>query len=66
MSRVVVRGFTISLDGYGADPNQSKENPLGVGGVALHDWLVNTRAFSRTHGGGKGATTTPLQEPESA
>src|SRR5262245_33495473 len=31
------RGFTISLDGYGAGPNQSKENPLGVGGEARHN-----------------------------
>jgi dihydrofolate reductase len=54
MARLLVSGYTISLDGYGAGPSQSKENPLGVGGEALHDWLVNTRAFKRTHGGGEG------------
>jgi dihydrofolate reductase len=54
MARLLVSGSTISLDGYGAGPSQSKENPLGVGGEALHDWLVNTRAFKRTHGGGEG------------
>ena len=47
MSRLLVLGFTISLDGYGAGPNQSLENPLGAGGEELHDWLVNTRTFKR-------------------
>jgi dihydrofolate reductase len=51
MARLVVYGFTISLDGYGAGPRQSLENPLGVGGVDLHDWLVHTRTFKRMHGG---------------
>ena len=45
MTRLVVRGFTISLDGFGAGPRQDFENPLGVGGEALHGWLVNTRTF---------------------
>ena len=35
MARLLAYGFTISLDGYGADPRQSVENPLGVGGEAL-------------------------------
>jgi dihydrofolate reductase len=47
MARLLVRSFTISLDGYGAGPHQTKENPLGVGGEELHDWLVNTRTFKR-------------------
>jgi dihydrofolate reductase len=47
MARLLVRSFSISLDGYGAGPNQSRENPLGVGGEDLHDWLVNTRTFKR-------------------
>ena len=47
MSRLLVRGFTISLDGYGAGPNQTREAPLGAGGEELHDWLVNTRTFKR-------------------
>ena len=49
--RLLVGGFTISLDGYGAGPRQTREEPLGVGGEALHDWLVNTSSFKRTHGG---------------
>ena len=31
----------VSLDGYGAGPDQSLENPLGVGGEALHEWFVS-------------------------
>jgi dihydrofolate reductase len=47
MSRLLVRSFSISLDGYGAGPDQSREVPLGVGGEELHDWLVGTRTFKR-------------------
>jgi dihydrofolate reductase len=47
MSRLLVRSFSISLDGYGAGPNQTRETPLGIGGEELHDWLVNTRTFKR-------------------
>jgi dihydrofolate reductase len=52
MSRILVLGYTISLDGYGAGPRQSREEPLGVGGESLHDWLVNTPTFKGTHGDG--------------
>src|SRR5262249_28002740 len=37
MSKVRVCCFSISLDGFGAGPDQSLENPLGVGGEALHE-----------------------------
>jgi dihydrofolate reductase len=50
MPRLLTLGYTISLDGYGAGPNQSKENPLGAGGEELHDWLVNSRTFKRMQG----------------
>lgn len=56
MTRLVVRGFTISLDGYGAGPNQSLENPLGVGGESLHDWLVSSRTFQLMIGNEGGET----------
>jgi dihydrofolate reductase len=56
MSKVRVSAFTISLDGYGAGPNQSLDNPLGVGGLALHEWMVSTRTFRRTHGEDDGDT----------
>jgi dihydrofolate reductase len=45
MSRVRVGGFTISLDGFGAGPEQSLEHPLGKGGRALHQWMFHTRFF---------------------
>ena len=56
MARLTVSNFSISLDGYGAGPRQSKEEPLGVGGEKLHDWLVTTRTFKRLYGGEDGDT----------
>ena len=56
MSRVRVHGFTISIDGYGAGPRQTREEPLGAGGEALHDWLVATHTFQRMQGKTGGAT----------
>jgi dihydrofolate reductase len=56
MSRVRVECFTISIDGYGAGPDQSVHNPLGVGGEDLHDWIVSTRAWRQMHGKEGGAT----------
>ena len=56
MPRLLIRGFTISLDGYGAGPRQSVENPLGVGGEDLHHWLVQTRTFKRMQGAEGGNT----------
>lgn len=41
---------TMSLDGYIAGPDQSPENPLGVGGLQLHKWLFPLREFRETHG----------------
>ena len=54
MSRLLVSWFSISLDGYGAGPRQSREDPLGVGGEALHDWIVCTRTFKNGKGGETG------------
>jgi dihydrofolate reductase len=51
-----VHNFAISLDGYGAGPLQSRDNPLGVGGEALHDWYVPTRSFRQAHGKEGGVT----------
>ena len=45
--------MAISLDGYVAGPNQSEEDPLGVGGMRLHEWLFPLAAFKRTHGQGE-------------
>lgn len=52
-----VNCFGISLDGYGAGPNQSLENPLGVGGMGLHEWFFPTRTFQAMHGGKESGTT---------
>ena len=56
MSRVRVESFTISLDGYGAGPDQSVDEPLGVGGEELHRWFLPTHTFQSVHGGGSGTT----------
>ena len=42
--------FRVSIDGYGAGPDQSLENPLGVGGMALHEWVFATRTFRQMLG----------------
>jgi dihydrofolate reductase len=57
MTRVRVEGFTISLDGYGAGPNQGISNPLGVGGTDLHQWALPTRTFQRNLFGADSGTT---------
>jgi dihydrofolate reductase len=44
MPRLRVHNFTISLDGYGAGPNQSLEEPLGERGRQLHEWIFRTRS----------------------
>jgi dihydrofolate reductase len=56
MTRVRVHNFTISLDGYGAGPFQTLENPLGVGGEELHQWFIPTRAFQQMIGKTDGST----------
>lgn len=45
MSKVRVEAFTISLDGYGAGPDQDLNNPLGLGGGQLHGWFRGTKTF---------------------
>lgn len=56
MGQVRVESFAVSIDGYGAGPNQDVDNPLGVGGADLHRWLIPTRTFQQIHGAGDGAT----------
>lgn len=57
MTKLRVESFTLSLDGYGAGPNQSIEHPLGVGGESLHGWAFATRTFQqRVMGSDIGAT----------
>ena len=53
MAKLRVHNFSISLDGYGAGPDQSREDPLGVRGEELHHWILPTRTF-RAMGGETG------------
>jgi dihydrofolate reductase len=48
--------LSISLDGYVAAPDQSLDNPLGEGGMALHEWAFATRTFHEMRGEGGGET----------
>ncbi|HEX2336281.1 MAG TPA: dihydrofolate reductase family protein [Hyphomicrobiaceae bacterium] len=56
MPKLRVHNFAISLDGYGAGPNQDLSAPLGVGGEALHNWFVTTRTFQQQAGKAGGTT----------
>ena len=56
MSKVRVASFAISLDGFGAGPDQSLENPLGVGGRSLHEWVFPTATFQAMFGNKAGTT----------
>lgn len=42
-----VESFTLSLDGFGAGPDQGLDHPMGLGGTALHGWAFSTRTFQR-------------------
>lgn len=57
MTQVRVESFSISVDGYGAGPNQDADNPLGVGGTQLHQWAFPTRTFQKNLFGADGGTT---------
>jgi dihydrofolate reductase len=51
MSKVRVHNLAMSLDGYVAGPNQSLNDPLGVGGTGLHEWVFATRSGRQMMGG---------------
>ena len=57
MQKLRVESFTISADGFGAGPNQSLENPLGVGGGNLHQWFFPTKTFQQKVLGKSDGTT---------
>lgn len=48
--------FSLSLDGYGAGPNQDADDPVGAGGGAIHEWFTPTRTFREMHGKDGGAS----------
>jgi dihydrofolate reductase len=56
MSKLRVASFSMSIDGFSAGPNQSLENPMGVGGAALHEWAFPTATFQRMFGHEGGTT----------
>ena len=49
--------FTLSLDGFGAGPQQSLQDPMGQGALAMHAWAFATRTFQRMHGQEAGGST---------
>lgn len=54
--KVRVNCYAVSVDGFGAGPDQSLEAPLGVGGERLHDWFFPTRTFQGMYGDAQGET----------
>jgi dihydrofolate reductase len=50
MSKLRVHNISMSLDGYAAGPDQSVDNPLGVGGERLHGWITSKRSWREAHG----------------
>ena len=55
LGRVRVAGFGVSLDGFGAGPEQSLQDPLGKRGPELHRWFFGTRTFKAMFGQGGGS-----------
>lgn len=56
MSRLRVESFSLSLDGFGAGLNQDLQNPLGVNGMTVHEWLFPTQTFCKMVGKPGGTT----------
>lgn len=56
MGKLVVRGFAVSIDGFGAGPEQDMANPLGAGGSALFEWFFRTRTYLKMTGQDGGET----------
>ena len=67
MSKLRFR-ISLSLDGFAAGPNQSLQEPLGIGGERLHEWVFPLEAWRRAHGkeGGEVNESTPVMEQELA
>jgi dihydrofolate reductase len=56
MTLLRINSFSVSLDGFGAGPNQGLENPMGIGGMRMHDWVFPTKTFQHMLGKDGGAT----------
>jgi len=66
MSKVRVQSFAISIDGFGAGPNQNLNNPLGVNGPELMEWFFQTLVWRKMHGEKGGETGIDNQIAEQA
>jgi len=62
MTKLRVHAFSVSIDGFGAGPEQSLQNPLGIGGTAVHEWALGTRTFQRVVLGIEGKGTTGVDD----
>jgi dihydrofolate reductase len=62
MTKLRVESFSVSLDGFGAGPKQDLNNPLGIGGSALHQWAFSTRTFQREVFGSDGGATGSIDD----
>lgn len=56
MPKLRVKSFAVSIDGYGAGPDQDLEHPLGVRGPELMEWFFSTRVWRAMHGLEEGET----------
>ena len=56
MPKLRVSSFSVSIDGYGADPGQELDHPMGIGGMQLHEWAFPTRTFQAMFGKDGGTT----------
>jgi len=57
MSKLRVLCFSLSIDGFAAGPEQSLENPIGIGGLDIHEWLFPTATLQRMLYGKETGTT---------
>jgi len=64
MSKLRVSCLSLSIDGFAAGPNQSFDNPLGQGGLAVFQWFFATDAFRRRHGAGETVSAGPVNGPD--
>jgi len=65
VTRVRVQ-MSVSLDGFAAGPNQSEENPIGEGGMRLHEWAFALDAWRKEHGEGGGEVNASSEVAEEA
>jgi dihydrofolate reductase len=64
MPKLLVKAFSLSIDGFGAGPRQDLEHPLGVRGPELMEWFFATRAWRQMHGHEGGETGVDNQVAE--